>query len=442
MNPTQEALFKNADPSDPTGDPASPEMPPPAIDPLELDDEQRAAIEHGDGPLMIVAGAGTGKTTVIARRIAHLITSKRARPSQILALAYNEKAAAEMQGRVDELVPYGYADVTICTFHAFGNDVLAAHGVEIGLAPGFTVLDKTAQCLFLAERLGDLPLDHYVPISDPWKYLKDIAHYVTRSQDEPLCPDDLLRIARQNLDSSEGSLRDEARRALELAEVYEAYNKMLWEGGFIDFGDQLALTHKLFEASPAALRHFQEGYRYVLVDEFQDTNHVQFKVVRKLVERHHNLVVVGDDDQSIYAFRGAHLRNILEFRDHYPDAKEIVLRRNYRSTTQILAVSRRLIRFNKERLEKRSGIVKELITDKEGPEPRCREFGTEAEEAHAVADEIARGIAGGREPRDYAILVRANRNAEPFLRALEQAGIEYWFSGSRGLFQRREVKQL
>ncbi len=433
MNPTQEALFTNAVPPGP----ASPDP-----DPLELDDEQRAAIEHGDGPLMIVAGAGTGKTTVIARRIAHLITSKRARPSQILALAYNEKAAAEMQERVDLLVPYGYADVTICTFHAFGNDVLAAHGVEIGMSPGFTVLDKTAQCLFLAERLGDLPLDHYVPLSDPTRYLRDIADYVTRAKDEPLWPEDLRRLAEPYLDSDDVRLRDQARRDFELAEVYEAYNKMLWGAGFIDFGDQLALTHRLFEASPAALGHFQERYRYVLVDEFQDTNHVQFKVVRKLVERHRNLVVVGDDDQSIYAFRGAHLRNILEFRDHYPDAKEILLRRNYRSTRQILDVSRRLIRFNQQRLEKRSGIVKELITEKEGPEPRCREFATEAEEATAVADEIASGLEAGRERRDYAILVRANRHAEPFLRALEQAGIEYWFSGSRGLFQRPEVKQL
>ncbi len=375
MNPTQEALFTNPAPPDP----ASPDSAP-----LELDDEQRAAVEHGDGPLMIVAGAGTGKTTVIARRIAHLITSKRARPSQILALAYNEKAAAEMQERVDLLVPYGYADVTICTFHAFGNDVLAAHGVEIGISPGFTVLDKTAQCLFLAERLGELPLDHYAPLSDPTRYIKEIAEYVSRLKDDPLWPDDLRRLAATYVDSDDPALRDQARRDLELAEVCEAYNRMLWGAGFIDFGDQLALTHRLFETSPAALRHFQERYRYVLVDEFQDTNPVQFKIVRRLVERHRNLVVVGDDDQSIYAFRGAHLRNILQFRDHYPDAKEIVLRRNYRSTRQILAVSRRLIRCNKERLEERSGISKELVTDKEGPEPRCREFATEAEEANAV----------------------------------------------------------
>jgi len=409
---------------------------------LVLDDEQRAAIEHGDGPLLIVAGAGTGKTTVIAQRIAHLITSGRARPSEILALAYNEKAAAEMQERVDLLVPYGYADVTIATFHAFGDDMLAAHGVEIGIAPGFSVLDKTAQALFLAERIEALPLKHYAPLSNPTRYLKEIADFVSRAKDVPLWPEDLRRLIRPLLDDDDAAVRDQAARDLERADDYEAYNRMLYEAGFIDFGDQLALTHRLFETSPAALRRFQERYRCVLVDEFQDTNPAQFKVVRRLVERHRNLVVVGDDDQSIYAFRGAHLKNILEFHDHYPDAKQIVLRRNYRSTRQILTVARRLITFNRERLERR-GIHKELTTDKEGPIPGCREFATGEEEAAWVADEIRRSIdEKRRHPRDYAILVRTNRHAEPFLRALDQRGVDYWFSGSRGLFQRPEVKQM
>ena len=416
--------------------------PAPADDSLALDDEQRAAVEHGDGPLMIVAGAGTGKTTVIARRIAHLITSGRARPSEILALAYNEKAAAEMQERVDLLVPYGYADVTIATFHAFGDDVLAAHGVEIGLAPGFTVLDKTAQSLFLAERIGELPLKHYAPLSNPTRYIREIGDFVARAKDQPLWPEDLRREAQAWLDSGDDAWRDQAQRDLELADVYEAYNRMLWEAGFIDFGDQLAMTHRLFETSPAALRRFQDRYRYVLVDEFQDTNPVQFKVVRRLVERHRNLVVVGDDDQSIYAFRGAHLQNILEFGKHYPDAKRVVLKRNYRSTRQILGVARRLIAFNRERLERR-GIIKELITEKEGPAPECREFATAEEEAAWVAEHIRQSIdEKRRQPRDYAILVRNNRHAEPFLRALDERGVDYWFSGSRGLFQRPEVKQL
>ena len=228
---------------------------------VELDSEQRAAVEHGGGPLLIVAGAGTGKTMVIARRIARLIETKRARPSQILALAFNDKAVAEMQERVDLLVPYGYADVTIRTFHSFGEEVLAGHGMEIGIAPGFTILDKTAQALFLAERLDELGLNHYAPLSDPTKYLAELATYFGRAKDEPLWPDDLRR-------SAEGLDGDERDRALELAEAYERYNRMLWKGGFLDFGDLLALTLRLFDESPGTLRRFQERFLHVLVDEF------------------------------------------------------------------------------------------------------------------------------------------------------------------------------
>jgi DNA helicase-2/ATP-dependent DNA helicase PcrA len=431
--------------------PPAPTPPPPAPPPttaalestIALDDEQRAAISHEDGPLLIVAGAGTGKTTVIARRIARLIETKRARPSEILALAFNDKAAVEMQERVDLLVPYGYADVTIATFHSFGEDVLAGHGMEIGIAPGFTVLDKTAQALFLAERLEALDLARYAPLSDPTRYLAELAGYFDRAKDEPYRPDEIRHAAGRYLDAEDPALRDRAERELELAAAYETYNRMLWKSGFVDFGDLLAMTLHLFEESPATLRHFQERYRYLLVDEFQDTNPVQFKIVRRLAEQHRNLVVVGDDDQSIYRFRGAHLKNILDFREHYPDTKEIVLRRNYRSTRQILEVARRLITVNRERLETRYGISKELITEKEGPVPVVKEFGTESEEADWVAAEIAAAVTQGRRRwRDFAILVRNNKHAEPFLRALDERGISYYFSGSRGLFQRPEVKEL
>ena len=401
-----------------------------------LDDEQRAAVEHGEGPLLIVAGAGTGKTTVIARRIAHLIATRQARPSEILALTFNDKAAAEMQERVDVLVPYGYADVTIRTFHSFGEEVLSGHGMEIGIAPGFHILDSTAQALFLAEHLDELGLDRYAPLSDPTKYLRLLATHFHRAKDEPAWPEDLER----NAERLEGDERD---RELELAGAYRRYNALLWKSGFVDFGDLLALTMRLFDQSPATLRRFQERFRFVLVDEFQDTNPVQFTMVRRLTATHRNLVVVGDDDQSIYRFRGAHLKNILEFREHFPDTKEIVLRRNYRSTREILAVSRRLIQVNRERLETRYGISKELATDATGPPARYREFATEAEESGWVAKEIATAIESGRRrPRDFAILVRTNKHAEPFLRALEEHGVPYYFSGSRGLFQRPEVKEL
>jgi DNA helicase-2/ATP-dependent DNA helicase PcrA len=418
-----------------------------------LDDEQRAAVTHDRGPLLIVAGAGTGKTTVITRRIARLIETGRARPSGILALAFNEKAAAELTERVDEIVPYGYADAHIATFHAFGEEVLQAHGMEIGIAPGFRVLDQAGQAMFLAERLEELGLRRYAPLSHPTKFLDELGRFFNRAKDEPLRPEDLgayaaARAAEGQPGDGAGSTGDpaaldDAERFAELARAYDRYNRLLWESGFLDFGDLLALTLRLFTDSPRTLQRLQERYRYILVDEFQDTNPVQFKMVQRLAEPHRNLAVVGDDDQSIYRFRGAHLRNILTFETAYPDAARIVLRMNYRSTRQILRVARRVILNNKERLETQGGFSKELESDRTGPEPRVREYPTEGEEADAVAREIEEAVSSGRRRcRDVAILVRANKHAEPFLRALDARGVPYYFSGSRGLFQRPEVKEL
>ncbi|HEY2924431.1 MAG TPA: ATP-dependent DNA helicase [Candidatus Eisenbacteria bacterium] len=410
-----------------------------------LDPRQRDAVEHDLGPLLIVAGAGTGKTTVIARRIAHLIASGRARPAEILALTFNEKAAAEMQERVDVLVPYGYADTHISTFHSFGEEVLATFGIEIGIAPGFTVLDQTAQALFLAEHLEGLDLKCYAPLSDPTKYLRELARFFNKLKDYPIATGRLREFAERLVQASgeDPADRDRGERYLELALAADRYDRLLWKKGFVDFGDLLALTLRLFDESPMALRYFQERFRYVLVDEFQDTNPVQFEIVRRLTATHRNLVVVGDDDQSIYRFRGAHLQNILKFHEFFPDARSIVLTRNYRSSREILKSARRLILVNRDRLETRLGISKELHAERTGAMPRIKELPTEAEEAAWVAGEIRAAVeSGARRCRDFAILVRSNKNAEPFLRALDEQAVPYYFSGSRGLFQRPEIKEL
>src|SRR2546426_4127043 len=234
-----------------------PTDPPAATPELEgLDPEQLAAVEPDQGPLLIVAGAGTGKTTVIARRIAHLIASGRARPSQILALTFNEKAAAEMQERVDVLVPYGYADAQISTFHAFGEDVLSSGGIEIGIAPGFTVLDQTAQAIFLAEHVEKLSLRHYAPLSDPTKFMSKVAGFFNRLKDDPVSSERLREFAEGLL--AEGGddpvTRDRAERYLELAIAAGGYNRLLWRGGFVRFRELLSPTIKPFPQSPPALR--------------------------------------------------------------------------------------------------------------------------------------------------------------------------------------------
>jgi DNA helicase-2/ATP-dependent DNA helicase PcrA len=419
---------------------------------MELTPQQREAIEHDRGPLLIIAGAGTGKTLVITHRIAHLISDKRARPEEILALTFTEKAAKEMEERVDQLVPYGYADVWISTFHAFGHRVLRDHAVLLGLPPTFRVLTRPEQVLFLREHLFELPLSRLRPLGNPTKHLEALLTTISRAKDEDVSPSDYLAYAeKQILDaqthSDEPERLDETTRQLEVARTYEKYQKLLAQSGFIDFGDQVALTLKLFREHPSVLAHYQKRFRYILVDEFQDTNYAQYQMVKLLGREHRNLTVVGDDDQSIYRFRGAAMSNILLFREDWSDAKCVVLTENRRSTQAILDCAYRLIRHNDpERLEVKVGIHKLLIAKRDVAEPlpvRHLHYDTLSSETDGVARLIKeRRDRGWWAYRDVAILVRANEDADPFLRSLNLYGVPWHFSGSRGLYSLPEVRQL
>ena len=434
-----------------------------------LNPEQRRAVVHGQGPLLVVAGAGTGKTQVITRRIAWLIASRTARPSEILGLTFTDKAAAEMQVRVDQLVPYGYADATIATFHAFGDRLTREFSFELGLPPDARVLSKPEVVIFLRERLFELDLDAYRPLGDPTRFLGALAGHFSRCKDEDISPATYLACADRLVGDAERLLRlagraaagDEKRslaaasaaaagRQLELARAYARYQALLGEAGLIDFGDQVSLALRLLRDSPAARHELQRRYRYILVDEFQDTNRAQAELVAVLAEGHRNVTVVGDDDQSIYRFRGAAISNILEFRSRYRRSRLVVLRRNYRSRSEILAASHRLIRHNDpDRLEVRAGISKELRAQR--PEPgdkagtaalRHEAFATGTAEADWIAAEIQSRIAAGARPRDHAVLVRTNAGAEAILRSLNMAGIHWRFSGTSGLYARPEIKLL
>ncbi|MDR5683924.1 MAG: ATP-dependent DNA helicase [Armatimonadota bacterium] len=413
-----------------------------------LNDEQRRAVAWDSGPLLIIAGAGTGKTAVITRRIAYLITSKRARPSEILALTFTDKAAAEMEERVDVLVPYGYTDIWISTFHAFGERVLRDNALVLGLPPDFRVLDRAEQVLFLRENLFELPLRIYRPLGDPTRHLQALVSLFSRAKDEAVSPSDYLQYAeavaaQATQNPGDEEMQREADRQMELAQAYAAYQRLLGERGLVDFGDLITLTLRLFRDHPAALRPYQERFRYILVDEFQDTNHAQFEIVKLLAARHRNVTVVGDDDQAIYKWRGAAISNILDFARTYPDAHKIVLLRNYRSGQAILDAAYRLIRHNDpDRLEVREDVDKRLIADRpQGPLPEHLHFDTLSTEADAVAARIADRVEAGEwHYRDVAILVRANNDAEPFLRALNMRGIPFQFSGSRGLYDREEIR--
>jgi DNA helicase-2/ATP-dependent DNA helicase PcrA len=424
-----------------------------------LNGEQRRAVTHGDGPLLVVAGAGTGKTQVITRRIAWLIATRRAKPSEILALTFTDKAAEEMQLRVDQLVPYGYADTAISTFHAFGDRLIREFAFELGLTPDVRVLARAEVVVFLRERLFELGLDAYRPLGEPTKFLGALAQLFARCRDEDVSPEayaaHAARLAADAAalaaapDADADSIvaaRELASRQDELARAYGRYTMLLREHGAIDFGDQVALALQLVRQSAVAREMLQSRYRYVLVDEFQDTNRAQAELVAMLSERHRNVTVVGDDDQSIYRFRGAAISNILEFRERYRGARTVVLRRNYRSLAPILDSAHRLVRFNDpDRLEVKVGISKRLVPERiarDAVPVRHHAFATVAEEADWIAAEIRRRVDEGAATRGHAVLVRANADADAILRALNVAGLPWRFSGTSGLYARPEIRIL
>ncbi|MEA2674848.1 MAG: ATP-dependent helicase UvrD/PcrA [Chloroflexota bacterium] len=450
-------------------DPPVAGMPPTGLEALlgGLNPDQLRAVTHGTGPLLVVAGAGTGKTQVITRRIAWLIATRRAKPSEILALTFTDKAAEEMAVRVDQLVPYGYTDTAISTFHAFGDSLIRDYALELGLPTDLRVLTRPEVVIFLREHLFEFDLDAYRPLGDPTRFLAALATLFSRCKDEDISPADYLahagRVAAEAVALAEAAAADdadpstprteaadaaseEARRQRELAGAYATYQSLLAANGCIDFGDQVALALRLVRTMPAARTAIAGRFRYILVDEFQDTNRAQAELVAALAHGHRNVTVVGDDDQAIYAFRGAAVDNILAFADRYPGARTVVLRRNYRSLTPILDAAYRLIRFNDpDRLEVRAGIVKRLRSQRVAPAPapvRLEVFASGSEEADWLAAEIGRRIAAGAAPRDHAILVRANGHADPILRALNMAAIPWRFSGTSGLYARPEVRLL
>src|SRR5262245_60721093 len=413
----------------------------------DLNPEQAKAVAHGEGPLLIVAGAGTGKTTVLTRRIAYLIATRRARPEEILALTFTAKAALAMEERVDVLVPYGYADVRIATFHAFGDWLLREHALELGLTPAFRVLNRAEQVLFLRTRLFELPLAHFRPLGNPTRHLQALAGLFGRAKDEDVAPEAFLAHAaaleaEAAAHPEDAERRDLAARTLELARAYQTYQNLMIREGFVDFGDQIFLALRLFRDRPYVLANYQRRFRYVLVDEFQDTNHAQFELVKLLASQHRNVTVVGDDDQAIFRFRGASMSNILGFDAAYPDARRVVLVRNYRSGQQTLDAADRLIQHNSDRLERDRGFDKKLVADAgPGRPPDHREYETVTQEADAIARSIEVAVQGGRRAyRDFAILVRANADADPFLRSLNLRGIPWTFSGNQGLYGRPEVR--
>lgn len=415
-----------------------------------LTDEQRAAVEHGRGPLLVIAGAGTGKTHVITARIVHLIRSGAARPHEILALTFTEKAAAAMQERVDVSTPIGQNDAAIRTFHAFGDEVFREFALELGRAGELRVLSSAEQAIFIREHLFDLPLRRYRPAGDPLRHVRALLDLFGRARDDDISPDQYLAFAgrlRDAVGSADDpeAAADEADAQEELAAAYAAYTDLKQKKGVIDFGDQIALTLQLLRERPASARRLQGRYRYVLVDEFQDTNEAQFDLVKRLVEPHRDVTVVGDDDQSIFGWRGATLGNFDAFLEAYPERRVITLLENRRSPQGLLDSAYRLIQNNTDRIEQRLGISKQLHGRPSALEDEVEHltFLTAADEAEGVADLVAQ--LATREARrfgDFAVLVRNNFDANQMLSALAARKIPTHFSGGGQLYDRPEIRLL
>ncbi len=427
-------------------------VPEPAPDILRgLSDEQRGAVEHGEGPLLVIAGAGTGKTHVITARIVHLIRGGAAKPHEILALTFTEKAAAAMQERVDLSTPIGQNDAAIRTFHAFGDEAFREFALELGRAGELRVLSPAEQVIFIREHLYELPLRRYRPAADPLRHVRALLDLFGRARDDDISPERYAAFAaglRSAVASAEDveAAADEADAQEELAAVYTAYTELKQRAGVIDFGDQIALTLELLREHPGAARRLQARYRYVLVDEFQDTNEAQFELVRRLVEPHRNVTVVGDDDQSIFGWRGATLGNFDAFVAAYPDHATVALLENRRSPQGLLDSAYRLISHNQARLETRLGISKQLhgrSSSGDVDDVEHLSFISAAEEAEAVADRIAQmSIREGRRFGEFAVLVRNNYDANRVLNALAARSIPTHFSGGGQLYERPEIRLL
>ena len=426
-----------------------------------LDRRQRQAVTHRDGPLLVVAGPGTGKTEVITRRVAWLIAGKRARPSEILALTFTERAADEMQARVDLLVPYGQADTAIHTFHAFGDWMLREHGHAIGRADDPRVIGRSQAVVLLRDHIFELGLERYRPLGDPARFVGALVDLFGRAKEEGVGPGDLQAYAAELQAGAEAAsaaitdtaarealegLLDEAAANAEVGRAYAAYQRLLAERSLVDHGDQVAEAVRMLESRPAVRQALRRRFKYVVVDEAQDANPQQMRLVRLLVGHGGNVMFVGDDDQAIYSFRGAVGRGLAGLDESYGPVKDVVLKRNYRSRKPILEAARRLIRHNDpDRLEISRGLDKTLTPVRRARRPALvthRLYRTPVQEADAVAAEIAERIDGGLAPEEIAVLVRTNADAAPVLASLDVSGIRRRFSGASGLMAHREVRDV
>ena len=383
-----------------------------------LNREQREAVHHTEGPLLILAGAGSGKTRVLTHRIAYLIEEKGVLPYHIMAITFTNKAAEEMKNRVLSMVDYGDA-VWVMTFHATCVRILRRFADRLGYGNDFTIYDTDDQRTLLKHAIQEMNLDP--------KIFKEraAAARISDWKNEAVGPAEALRNAGSNYYERVA------------ADIYQEYEKRMRKNNAMDFDDLLLNTVRLFREDREVLENYQERFRYIMVDEYQDTNHVQFELIRLLSEKYQNICVVGDDDQSIYRFRGADIRNILEFEQQFRNARVIRLEQNYRSTTSILDCANAVIRNNRGRKEKK------LWSERgKGAAVTFRLYENGYEEAEETLRMIRQAVVNGALYSDFAILYRTNAQSRAFEERCINMNVPYRIVGGVNFYQRAEIKDL
>jgi DNA helicase II / ATP-dependent DNA helicase PcrA len=384
----------------------------------DLNPAQREAVLHTEGPLLVVAGAGSGKTRVLTYRVAHLISAAGAQPNEILAITFTNKAAAEMRSRVEGMLGDIARRIWLMTFHAACGRILRREAPRLGYKTNFTIYDQADQVRLVKACLDELERDpkRFVP--------RGIHNQISSAKNQLIGPAEYRARIQSFYDQT-------------VADAYELYQRRLFASNAVDFDDILMLTVDVLERFPEALERWQKAFRYVLVDEYQDTNHAQYRLLQLLAGKHRNLCVVGDPDQSIYAFRGADIRNIMEFERDFPDSRTIALEQNYRSTNRILRAANGVIAHNRERKEKQ--LFSELG---EGQPVEVIEVEDEHAEARFVAARIAGLVEEGFSNDEVAVFYRTNAQSRVLEDVLVRQGVAYQVIGGPRFYERAEVKDL
>jgi DNA helicase-2/ATP-dependent DNA helicase PcrA len=388
---------------------------------------QLEAVTHDTGPCLVIAGAGTGKTKVITERIAHLILDKKVDPEAIVALTFTDKAAGEMQERLDQLLPYGMFGTTISTFHAFCHDLLKRHSYVVGIDANARLIGKAEEVSLLRSHYTSLGLVHYLPPANPVGFLRDLTSFIDKAKEEQLTPDQLRDHGTSLVQNAQDDAdREEGEKIIELAGAYEVATKLYREANVLTYGDLINATLRILQTSAHALKQEQERFTYFLIDEFQDTNTSQATIAYLLAGDRANIFVVGDDDQAIYRFRGANITNILNFRDRYKHAKIVTLVDNFRSGQAILDAAYRLIQHNNlHRLEAQEHLDKRLRAHQPFDNPvNHLYFSHNVYEQEGVTQEIHALIQEHEyAPEDIAILGRSHNHLSGFEQELLACGV-------------------